>query len=514
MGALTLVENIGTSVDAHLAGVSSLAISGNGSHLYAISSSSNALFVFTRNHETGALTVTEKIRPNLTGLDILKGINKITLSGLNKYVIVSSQNNNLLSVFLRNHSAGTLTYKQTLTQGIDGITNLTGASFLASSPNEDGVYQLSSSSGVLSQYDQKLLENIPSLLTSGQNIDVKKGGFSLDGRHYYDFDDDGILAYTIDQTTGALSLITEQVRSTTCPANGESGENGLTPAYNDCFRTGNYKFVFSRDGKNVYLVKKFIQDTNSSGTIYYTRNKQTGVLTFLGTITNDTKSPSTQNIYRPYAGACSWDGLHFYTHSVNTERYQTLYDRNLDTGILVFKSSSYDSNWQDHVTDVALSRDGKNYYTTAYTGDRLSSGERDPTTGLITWFHFLGGSANFNQVFRLILSPDGDFVSAQKSNNSSTLLERRKSDSLGGRLSIVSGGTSSNERTLFTADSKFLYTIEGTNWSIYQIDQTAKSISLLTTKNQGTGDVTGTLGVPRMAPWARFIYTGDMIFSR
>ena len=132
-GSLTFVETqqdgVG-SVDG-LAGASSVAVSFDGRHLYATGENDNAIVVFDRNPATGALTFSQSKSDGVGGVDGLAVPKSVVVSPDDLNVYVAGAGDSAIAVFSRDALLGTLTFRQTVKDGVAGADGLAGVSALA-----------------------------------------------------------------------------------------------------------------------------------------------------------------------------------------------------------------------------------------------------------------------------------------------------------------------------------------------------------------------------------------------
>ena len=139
-GRLTLVEfkKDGTAGVDGLAGVQGVTVSSDGAHVYTASHDDGAVAVFGRNATTGRLTFVEVHKDGVNGVDGLTGAEWVTASPNGTYVYGVSDSEDAVVVFSRNATTGALTFVELYREGIDGIDGLDGASEAVVSP--DGVH--------------------------------------------------------------------------------------------------------------------------------------------------------------------------------------------------------------------------------------------------------------------------------------------------------------------------------------------------------------------------------------
>jgi CSLREA domain-containing protein len=253
---------------------------------------------------------------------------------------------------------------------------------------------------------------------------------SPDGRHVYvaDAGDSAIAAYTVkpDYTLGY---------SYTYPSSALSvSEQFATP----------YQVLVSPDGQNVYV-------TGYSGDsiAIYARDADTGALTHIDTVKNGEDygclfppcSTHVAGLDGAYGMAISPDGKYMYVSGVVDDAVVVL-GRDTSTGSL---SSLYGPSFQQEYTSTLLngaygltvSPDGKNLYVTGYTSDSLLTLKRDAGTGRLSTAQVLTttAAAGLNGVFRVIVSPDGNFVyTAAYDSDATCVFQRSATD---GKLTFL-----------------------------------------------------------------------------
>ncbi len=125
-GALTFASRVQDGV----AGVDGLnaataaAVSPDGRHVYATGFTDNAVAVFARNTETGALTFLERKRDGEAGILWMAGPSYVAVSDDGLNVVVSAGADNAINVFRRDPASGRLSLTQLERDGIDGVVRL------------------------------------------------------------------------------------------------------------------------------------------------------------------------------------------------------------------------------------------------------------------------------------------------------------------------------------------------------------------------------------------------------
>lgn len=152
-GVLTLVENYsGITLGLQSKGFVSLSVSPDGKSVYGITGEGvngvgDGLVVFSRNSADGKLTLVEEhvdnVNGNLLGQEFSQTtspINNIAVSSDNAFVYVTSTTDNAVSVFARNQSTGALTLASSVVDGAGGADGIQRASSLILSPDNKFLY--------------------------------------------------------------------------------------------------------------------------------------------------------------------------------------------------------------------------------------------------------------------------------------------------------------------------------------------------------------------------------------
>jgi DNA-binding beta-propeller fold protein YncE len=156
---------------------------------------------------------------------------------------------------------------------------------------------------------------------------------------------------------------------------------------------GSYEAQVSPDGKNVYSVAA------SGALVEYARDQTSGALTEIGCITAGTESCAPANatteaiaMSSPAAIAISPDGANAYVVTQGTNSLVE-FSRNQETGLLTETGciSREDTECAVHNAGglhspygIAVSPDGKNVYTAAYSDEAIAEFSRNTATGALT----------------------------------------------------------------------------------------------------------------------------------
>jgi 6-phosphogluconolactonase (cycloisomerase 2 family) len=247
---------------------------------------------------------------------------------------------------------------------------------------------------------------------------------SSDGRHVYSADDgDHLLsAFSRSPTTGNLTFL-------------EQYENGSTGGPN----LGSARIVsLSPDGKNVYVT-----GSTGDGITAFSRDLATGELTIVdsvkegdgyGCFPGPTCSANINGLDGAYGIAISPDGQYVYVSSI-TDNSIVVLRRSADGGLNTTSPLFLGANHVQTITHptltaaygIALSPDGVYLYATGYSSDSLLVFKRNASDGKLTYVETKSAPTipGLNGVFRVTLSPDGNFVyTASFDSNSVTAFQR------------------------------------------------------------------------------------------
>ncbi len=141
-GALTFVEAQRDGIDAvdGLGGAWAVVLSPDGAHVYVAGRYDAALAVFTRTPTTGALSFVEVQRDGIGGVDGLSGAWSVAVSPDGTYVYAGGSIDNALAVFRRDATTGALTFIEAQRDGVAGVNGLGGAAGVTVSPDGAQVY--------------------------------------------------------------------------------------------------------------------------------------------------------------------------------------------------------------------------------------------------------------------------------------------------------------------------------------------------------------------------------------
>ncbi len=361
-GFLTFIEAESMALVESLYGVSGLAVSPNGAHLYATGQFDDAISVFSRSNSTGALTFVEVLQEGdvqgaltIEGLD---GAESVVVSPDGAHVYVAGFNDGSVTAFTRTPATGQLTYLETQKDTSLGgtATGLLGASTLILSADGGDLYVASFTSDAISRFKRDTVLASPTygkLTFQDAKVDGAPGINGLDGAASLRLSPTGSHLYvagSVDKAvtvwgrnggTGALTFVEARI-------DGMGGVNGLD---------GVNAVAVSVDGKNVYAT-----GAGEDALAVFSRNGGTGSITFQSMLVD---------------GVDDIDGL-------------------------------------DGVSSVQVSFDGRYVFTGGYLDDSLDVFGRDPVDGSLTLLerHRNGwsGETGLARVVELAVSSDDQHI--------------------------------------------------------------------------------------------------------
>lgn len=248
-----------------LIGASGVAVSNDGLNVYTVGNLDDAVSVFERDLETGALTFLESHHNGIDGIENLMSPTDVTVSPDGRHVYVTSELDDSLVVF-RRASFGRLGFVDSYVSGIDGIWGIAGASAVTVSHDGTLVYVTGRHEDALAVFsrnstsDELVLVDVETWylgspgLTGATDVTV-----SPDDRHIYTSAeiDDAIAVFAKDPTQDAIAFVDWL-------QNGVNGVTGLSGASSIAMdKTGSFAFatgrfsnalaVFSRDDTTGHL---------------------------------------------------------------------------------------------------------------------------------------------------------------------------------------------------------------------------------------------------------------------
>ncbi|MBN1886894.1 MAG: beta-propeller fold lactonase family protein [Thermoflexales bacterium] len=408
-------DGVGGVTPGALSGLTTLAISPDGNHLYA-GGTGGMVGVFGRDATTGHLTFVEAKRNGAGGVPnfLFFGITNVTLDPAGEYVYVTSTGNapgtipGAVTTFKRDAATGTLSFVQAKQDGRGDVPDgLFGASSVTLSPDGNFAY-VTSSLDRMGRGDNSLLtfrrETVSGTLSY---VGIYKdptvlygasgGTISPDGNYFYAtgggnplLGRPGTLAmFTREMVSGTLSL-------TEVYTDGVGGVDGLNKALG---------IAISPDGNNIYVAGKeddalavFTRTVNGRLTFVEVQRDGVGGVDGLDAALAVTVSPDGEHVY----------ALGEYDDAV------AVFDRDAMTGALSFVKA--DRGWLaglnglNGATAVGISPDGKYAYATGMYDGAVAVFSRDAGTGALTYVEFKRDGVGFidglDGAYAIALSPN------------------------------------------------------------------------------------------------------------
>ena len=264
-GTLTLieVEQDGVGGVDGLATAIDVALSPDGNHVYAAGPGDDAVAIFARNTITGELVYVDLVKDGVAGVDGLNSAFALQVSPDNKHLYVVGALDNAVAVFSRNNITGLLTFVEVQQQGVNNVDGMINPTALTLSADGAHLYVVSPVSNSVVVFTRDVTTGALSFVESQENdvagvdgLDGVQGiAIAPDGRYLYVTGqrDNTLVLFARDAATGSLRFIEQQKQ-------GVSGVDGLGGAMD---------VVVSEGGDHVYVVDwdhvaVFGVDTNAS----------------------------------------------------------------------------------------------------------------------------------------------------------------------------------------------------------------------------------------------------------
>jgi len=425
-GALSFVESQRDGVGAvdGLAAAIAVSLAPDGSRLYAAGSDDDAVAVFDRDAETGALSFVDSWRDGAGGVDGLDAVNDVLVSPDGVWVHAAGYLDDAIAIFARNVLGVALGFREAVLDDANGVDGLRGAFALAASPEGDRLYVAGGAENALA------VLAVPPLRFVGTELDGQAGVEGLDGVRGVALSPDGRHLYAAGSLEGAIQVFARHRASNTLAVveverDGAGGVDGLD---------GVESLAVSTDGRSVYAaspdadaVAVFARDRESGALAFveverdgvagvdgldaatsvvvspdgrfvyaagriddaiaiFARDAATSALTYLGLVRN--AAGGVTGLDAPRVLALAPDGRHLYA-AAQTSGSVAVFARDAATGLLAFVEAQVDG--ADGVDGLAfaqavtLSPDGFSVFAGGGTDDALVRFDRSPTTGALTF---------------------------------------------------------------------------------------------------------------------------------
>ena len=415
---------------------SSVTISPDGNHAYAVGITDDALVAFSRDSSTGALTYLEMHKDGVNGVDGLDGAIKVTVSHDNNHVYVSAFIDDSITLFSRNSSTGALTYVETYESPAQG--GLIGAMDVIVSPDGNHVYTAASDGTGIDYVAVFSRDSSTGALTyvekhgehdnTGAMQNVRQVSISPDGNNVYAAvkNYDSLFVFSRNSSTGSLTYVERH--------DNDGGADGL----NSIEHT-----TVSPDGNYVYTV-------GGNSIKVFSRNSSTGALTSVESYNHGDIS-SLRNIEKL---SISPDGNYLYTVSSWSDHKIVVFSRNSSTGALTYLEEHEDGvNGVDGLQDaysVTVSPDNNYVYVAAHSDHSIAVFKVATLPGAPTGVSATGGNGQATVSWTAPASDGGAAIS-----------QYTVTSSPGGQTATTAG--TSGTVTGLTNGTSYTFTVKATN---------------------------------------------------
>lgn len=212
-GSLTFLEEhvaeengnlLSQKFDPYVGPTNNIAISKSGKYLYVSSTKDNAISVYARNSQNGALTLQSSLIDGENGVDGIEGASSLTLSHNDKFLFVSGQSEHSVAVFSVNSQSGALTFIEKQTDELNNITSLDGARALITSFDDNYLFVSAIDDKSISVFNINNTTGALSLMMFAQNERDNVDG--LDGVSALALAPSGHYLYSAGQQEDAISI--------------------------------------------------------------------------------------------------------------------------------------------------------------------------------------------------------------------------------------------------------------------------------------------------------------------
>lgn len=405
-GLLTFVEAEKNGVNgvSGLGGVSALAISADGRHLYAGGTADGAVVVFRRNVVTGGLDYKETHVDGIDGVDGLTGVAGLAVTLDGEHLYAAGAGDNAVAIFQRDPVSGKLAFLEAEFDGPGADEKLGGAAAIAPSADGDQIYVAAAA------------ENAVAVLARGAGSRCTRSGYG-DLRDGVDIVAGGSVTYDIEAVlapsavgtlTNVASVVSPAINDDPVAANDEAVlVLDITPVVNLVMEKTDgqteaipglplsYTITIQNNGPSD-LVGGLIEDyfppifvdtewscvaTAALSQIDLEVQGAGGVSGLSGPRTI-VVAPDPDGVFGPEPG-----GEHVYVAARGSNSI-AVFARDGGDGTLAFLTRYADGvdgiDGLGGAGGVALSPDGRHLYATGATDGALAVFERDPATGLLT----------------------------------------------------------------------------------------------------------------------------------
>lgn len=382
--------------------------------------------VSSRVNKPAALVFVEAQKSGVNGVSGLQQVNALTSSSDGKFLYAASLGDNSLEVFARNTSDGKLSLVQVLSNNIDGITGLAGASGLGLSPDNKFLYVTAYTDKTVNVFQRDTATGKLTFVETQRTSANLAGAFAVvaasNSVYVASTDDNSISVFSRDPNTGKLSFVETQ-KDNVGAVKGLTGASGL---------------ALSSDEK--FLVAA---GTKASSLVTFTRDISTGKLSFVQTLVNG--AGAVQGLDSVINLAISSDNKFVYAIGGGSDNAVAVFAKGND-GLLSFvevqRNGSNGVAGLVGAYGIALTPDNAYVYVTAMSDNALSIFSRNASTGKLSYvgsvFNGSGGISGMTGARPVVSSSNGAQVYVGGFNDAAIAVLRMT----GADLAVtVSGGT-------------------------------------------------------------------------
>jgi 6-phosphogluconolactonase (cycloisomerase 2 family) len=228
----------------------SLVLSPDDKYVYAAGCDSHAVAVFSRNPLTGRLAFVEAQVKGRNGVEGLGGITSLTITPDNKHLYAVGSRDATLTVFSRDIVTGKLTLVETQKNGFSGVAGLANAQCVIASRDGKNIYTAGFQDAALAVFSRDIVTGKLTFREAQKNN--FKGVKGLNGIVALALSPDQKYLYAVSQGDHSLTVFrrNEQTGRLTFVEAHQSGRNGvygfLTPQ----------QVTVSADGKHIYIINR------------------------------------------------------------------------------------------------------------------------------------------------------------------------------------------------------------------------------------------------------------------
>jgi 6-phosphogluconolactonase (cycloisomerase 2 family) len=417
-GSLSLIEQRGSGGEAlpfqQIGAARALALVPDGSELLVASDADGGIAVSTRDSQSGELDAPRIARAVLLRRVALAGPAAVALPPDGAEVLVASPILDAVAVFARDSDSGALVPRTTLRQGMGDADGLVGATDLAFSPDGQHLYVV----GQIVDGDFIVGSTVAAYARTGDDlslIEVERDGrggvilgiadaiaISPDGADLYVTGTDGVSHFSRDERSGrltfeALRATSEQAGRAAVSPDGAhvyvlhesavlvfgrapSGALGFIEersADPKPLLDGTADLALTPDGLHLYVVA-----AQGPAVVVFNRDPGDGRLAQAATLVD------APDLGRPRAVAISPDGRHVYVVS-DTDDAVVVFARDALTGLLsrggAARNGENGINGLGGAHRLRVSPDGRHVYVASQQDEALVAFARDSASGLLTF---------------------------------------------------------------------------------------------------------------------------------